>query len=466
DEHVLAAIGREVRAAARGRETIIVAENEPQETHLVRPVERGGYGLDGLGNDDLHHAAMVALTGNGEGYYTDYRGSPQELISAVKRGYLYQGQRYKWQRTRRGTPALDLPASAFVTFIENHDQIANSAHGLRLHQLTSPGRYRAMTAFLLLSPPVPMLFQGQEFASSAPFLYFADHRGELGNQVRKGRAAFLAQFPSIASPQMMTTLSDPSDAGTFERCKLDFAERGRHESIYAMHRDLIRLRRRDPVFRAQRPHGVDGAVLGPEAFVLRFFGEESLQGGNGAAPPLPRDPRDAPHPLPPPGAPACPARRHALARPVVERRHGLWRAGHRSPRDAIQLAHSRPRRRRSRAHARGPGGRSGARRGGGDGGSRVAPGGAPARGDRLVPVPLRSLTIAGESVREAAVAREWLVTNGLGGFAAGTVAGVPPRRYHGLLVAALPTPLGRTLMLNHLSELLRLSDGTRFEIGG
>ena len=140
--------------------------------------------------------------------------------------------------------------------------------------MTSPGRYRAMTAFLLLAPGTPMLFQGQEFASSAPFLYFADHRGELGDKVREGRAAFLMQFPSIASPEMMATLPDPSDPGTFERCKLDFAERGRHESIYAMHRDLIRLRRRDPVFRAQRPRGVDGAVLGPEAFVLRFFGAE------------------------------------------------------------------------------------------------------------------------------------------------------------------------------------------------
>ena len=218
---------------------------------------------------------MVALTGKREAYYTDYRGSPQELISAVKWGYLYQGQRYKWQRSRRGTPALDLPPSAFVAFIENHDQVANSAHGRRVHQMTSPGRYRAMTAFLLLSPPTPMLFQGQEFASSAPFLYFADHRGELGDKVREGRAAFLTQFPSIASPEMMATLPDPSDPGTFERCKLDFAERGRHESIYAMHRDLIRLRRRDPVFRAQRPHGVDGAVLGPEAFVLRFFGERA-----------------------------------------------------------------------------------------------------------------------------------------------------------------------------------------------
>jgi maltooligosyltrehalose trehalohydrolase len=274
DEHVLAAIGREVRAAARGRETIIVAENEPQQTRLVRARERGGYGLDGLWNDDLHHSAMVALTGKREAYYTDYRGSPQELISAVKWGYLYQGQRYKWQRSRRGTPALDLPPSAFVAFIENHDQVANSAFGRRVHQMTSPGRYRALTAFLLLSPPTPMLFQGQEFASSAPFLYFAAHAGELGDKVREGRAAFLMQFPSIASPEMMAALPDPSDPDTFERCKLDFAERGRHESIYAMHRDLIRLRRRDPVFRAQRPRGVDGAVLGPEAFLLRFFGAE------------------------------------------------------------------------------------------------------------------------------------------------------------------------------------------------
>jgi len=281
-EHVLAAIGREVRAAARGRETIIVAENEPQQTRLVRPVERGGYGLDGLWNDDLHHSAMVALTGKREAYYTDYRGTPQELISAVKWGYLYQGQRYKWQRSRRGTPALDLPPSAFVAFIENHDQVANSALGQRVHQMTSPGCYRAMTAFLLLSPPTPMLFQGQEFASSSPFLYFADHGGELGDKVRQGRAAFLTQFPSIATPEMMATLPDPSDPGTFERCKVDFAERGRHESIYAMHRDLIRLRRRDPVFRAQRPRGVDGAVLGPEAFVLRFFATPSPEEDGGA----------------------------------------------------------------------------------------------------------------------------------------------------------------------------------------
>ena len=273
-EHILAALAREVRAAACGRGTIMVAENEPQHTRLVRPVERGGYGLDGLWNDDLHHSMVVALTGKGEAYYTDYGGSPQELISAAKWGILYQGQRYKWHRRRRGTPALDLPPEAFVSFLENHDQVANSAHGRRLHQLTSPGRYRALTAYLLLVPSTPMLFQGQEFASSAPFHYFADHRGELGRMVREGRTEFLAQFRSIATPEMMAALPDATAAETFERCTLDLAERERHGEIYELHADLLRLRRTDSVLSAQRPRSLDGAVLGPEAFVLRFFGDE------------------------------------------------------------------------------------------------------------------------------------------------------------------------------------------------
>jgi maltooligosyltrehalose trehalohydrolase len=274
-EHVLTAIGRRVREAAGGRATIVVAENEPQEVRLVRPVAEGGYGLDGLWNDDFHHAARVAVTGRSEAYYSDYAGSPQEFISAVKRGYLYQGQRYAWQRQRRGTPALDLAPASFVVFVQNHDQVANAAHGERLHQLTSPGRYRAITALMLLAPGTPMLFQGQEFAASSPFLYFADHAPELARLVHQGRGEFLQQFPSIATPEMKEYLAPPGDRATFERCRLDLSERARHAAAYALHRDLIALRREDAAFRAQRTGGVDGAVLGPEAFVLRFFGERS-----------------------------------------------------------------------------------------------------------------------------------------------------------------------------------------------
>jgi maltooligosyltrehalose trehalohydrolase len=130
-----------------------------------------------------------------------------------------------------------------------------------------------MTALLLLLPQTPMLFMGQEFASSAPFLYFADHETELSEKVRRGRAEFLAQFRSVATREARAHRADPGDAQTFERCKLDFTERERHAEVYEMHRDLLRLRREDSVFGAQAAHGIDGAVLGEEAFVLRFFGE-------------------------------------------------------------------------------------------------------------------------------------------------------------------------------------------------
>jgi maltooligosyltrehalose trehalohydrolase len=273
-ENILLALGRRVREAARGRATLIVAENEPQHTRLVRPPERGGYGLDALWNDDFHHSATVVLSGHNEAYYSDYLGEPQEFVSAVKWGYLYQGQRYKWHKKRRGTPALDLPPAHFVTFLQNHDQVANSGLGLRCHQLSSPGRYRAMTALFLLAPGTPMLFQGQEFAASSPFLFFADHNPELAALVRRGRAQFLSQFPSVGLPESQARLADPAAPETFQRCKLDLSERQRHAPLYEMHRDLLRLRREDPVFSAQRPRGVDGAVLGPQAFVLRFFAED------------------------------------------------------------------------------------------------------------------------------------------------------------------------------------------------
>lgn len=276
-ENILRAITRRVRETARGRATIVVAENEPQRAQLVRPTEEGGFGIDALWNDDFHHAAMVALTGHHEAYYTDYRGTPQEFISAVKWGFLYQGQRYKWQERKRGAPALGLPPAAFVTFIQNHDQVANSALGLRGHLLSSPGRYRALTALLLLAPGTPLLFQGQEFAASSPFLYFADHNPELAPLVKNGRAEFLSQFPSIATPEVLARLPDPADPETFRRSKLDFSERSKHLEFYMLHRDLLQLRREDAVFREQRPRGVDGAVLAQEAFVLRFFAEAGDQ---------------------------------------------------------------------------------------------------------------------------------------------------------------------------------------------
>ena len=273
DEHIIAAISRRVREAARGRKTILISENEKQHVRMVRPIERGGYGLDALWNDDFHHSAVVALTGRNEAYYSDHRGVPQEFISAARRGYLFQGQRYAWQKQPRGTRTDGLPPAAFVTFLENHDQVANTADGRRLHSKSTPGCYRAMTALMLLMPGTPMLFQGQEMASSKPFLYFADHRPEIAAAVQKGRAEFVAQFPSIASGAARARLSVPHDRSTFDQCKLDWSERDTHAPTYRLHRDLLALRRADAGFRQQAEGTVDGAVIGAEAFVLRFPGD-------------------------------------------------------------------------------------------------------------------------------------------------------------------------------------------------
>jgi maltooligosyltrehalose trehalohydrolase len=199
--HLLAEAVRAARAAAGGRALVVVAENEPQETHLVRAPDQGGYGIDALWNDDYHHTAMVALTGRAEAYYSDYGGSPQELISALRWGYLFQGQHYRWQEQRRGAPGLDLPARAFVAFIQNHDQVANTDSGKRVHELTGRARLRAMTALTLLGPGTPMLFMGQEFAASARFLYFADHGRELAEKVHAGGRSSWRSSPAWPPPR-------------------------------------------------------------------------------------------------------------------------------------------------------------------------------------------------------------------------------------------------------------------------
>ena len=272
--HIISAIGQKVREAARGRATVLIAENEPQHTKLARPTHQGGYGLDALWNDDFHHSAMVAARGHRDAYYTDYLGKPQEFISAVKYGYLYQGQRYSWQKQRRGAPAWGLRPAQFVNYIQNHDQIANSVAGERLHIVTGPGRFKALTALLLLAPGTPMLFQGQEFASMKPFYYFADHKPEVSKAVYEGRAKFVSQLFSLSEAELQEYVPDPGNPATFQKCKLDFGDRERNAKYYLLHKDLIKLRREDPVFRAQRAGGVDGAVLSEEAFVLRYFGED------------------------------------------------------------------------------------------------------------------------------------------------------------------------------------------------
>jgi maltooligosyltrehalose trehalohydrolase len=256
------------------RSILITAENEPQDLRCVCSIEAGGFGLDAMWNDDFHHSARVALTGRHDGYFHDYRGRAQEFVSMAKRGFLYQGQYYPWQEKPRGTLVTDEPAWRFVTFTQNHDQVANTLHGERVHRITSPGRNRALTALMLLAPQTPLLFMGQEFASDTPFTFFAEHNPELSAKVHSGRREFLQQFTAYASPPAQEKVPDPAAEQSFLDCKLDFSYRDRHADVYRLHQDLLRLRREDRVIRAQDRKAMDGAVLSDRAFVLRWFSAE------------------------------------------------------------------------------------------------------------------------------------------------------------------------------------------------
>lgn len=272
-KHILEELSEVVHAASPQRKKIIIGECENQDVKILQPHDEGGYQFDALWNDDFHHTAIVRLKGKREAYYTDYLGTPQEFISALKYGFLYQGQYYSWQKHGRGKFDLTLPYASMVTYLESHDQIANTGNGKRIYQLCDYGNFKALSTLLILGPNTPMLFQGQEFGSTAPFYYFADHSEEMNDQIHKGRRQFLSQFPSLATKEAHKNLQKASDPLTFIKCKLDFSEKEKNPEHYALYKDLIHLRTHDPVF-SGRDVKIDGAVLGTDAFLIRYFGGE------------------------------------------------------------------------------------------------------------------------------------------------------------------------------------------------
>ena len=269
-EHILAALTRVARETAAPRSVIVVAEHEPQHAQLVRPTDQGGYGLDGVFNEDFHHSTRVALTGTNEAYTSDYRGTAREWLSAARHGFLFQGQYYPWQSACRGAPALDRPPHEFIAFIENHDQVANAAVGRRLADMASPPSWRAMSALLLLGPWTPLLFQGQEWGSKTPFGYFCDHESDLQAAVFRGRQAFLAQFSRLRAVFEGDT---PEVVGrpAFEACRLDHAFHPLADPSWRMYRDLTTLRREDASL-GQRALRLAGSTLDDRTLLLRFIG--------------------------------------------------------------------------------------------------------------------------------------------------------------------------------------------------
>jgi maltooligosyltrehalose trehalohydrolase len=240
--HIVCEIGAALRAGpGRERHVHLVLENDANEARFLGPCASAQW------NDDLHHAAHVLATGESDGYYADYAERPLEHLGrALAEGFVYQGEP-SWFRdgAPRGTPSAHLPPGAFVSFLQTHDQVGNRALGERLHALADPARERALLACLLLSPQVPMLFMGEEFAAATPFLYFCDFGAELAQAVARGRREEFARFAAFADPAARDALPDPGDPATFARSKLDWAScaRGRHRERLDFVRGLLRLRR-------------------------------------------------------------------------------------------------------------------------------------------------------------------------------------------------------------------------------
>jgi maltooligosyltrehalose trehalohydrolase len=250
--HFLAEFSQRVREAA-GRPVVLIAEDERNLATLLQPAPRG-YGLDAVWADDFHHQMRRALAGDYEGYFADFSGSAPDIVATIRRGWFYVGQATATSKERRGSDPAGLVPSQFVVCLQNHDQIGNRAFGDRLHHAVSLATFRAASALLLMLPQTPLLFMGQEWAASAPFLYFTDHEAALGRLITEGRRNEFAAFSSFADPLTRTQIPDPQDPSTFYISRLTWGEQEMpaHAGVHRLYQTLLRLRREEPALSEPR----------------------------------------------------------------------------------------------------------------------------------------------------------------------------------------------------------------------
>jgi 1,4-alpha-glucan branching enzyme len=275
------------RAAELGRVVHVIAEGDANDARLVLPSLGGGFGLDGMWSEDFHHALHALLTGERAGYYEDF-GRVEDLAKVYRQGFALTGEVSRWRKRRHGRSPAGLDAKRLVVFAQNHDQAGNRPAGERLAALVSFASQKLAAAATLLAPSLPLLFMGEEYGETAPFLFFVSHGdAALVEAVRRGRAQELAGFGFAGEPV------DPALEETFLRSKLGWEKRreGRHAALLAMHKELIRLRRDVPAVAAcgfaeaeavafeeekilllTRRHGPTGT----EAALVLAFGEEPV----------------------------------------------------------------------------------------------------------------------------------------------------------------------------------------------
>jgi maltooligosyltrehalose trehalohydrolase len=243
--HLLEQLACEVTEleAQSGRHLVLIAESDLNDPRVVRSQEIGGYGIQAQWSDDFHHALHAMLTGERDGYYADF-GSLADLAATLQRVFVYDGRHSAFRRRRHGRPAKGMLAHSFLGYLQNHDQIGNRAKGERSSHLLSVGKLKVAAALVLTAPFIPMLFQGEEWGASSPFLYFTDHEDpELGRLVTEGRRREFAAFSAHSED-----VPDPQARESFERSKLVWSERNSnpHAELLDWHRRLISLRREVP----------------------------------------------------------------------------------------------------------------------------------------------------------------------------------------------------------------------------
>ncbi|HUF28689.1 MAG TPA: malto-oligosyltrehalose trehalohydrolase [Gemmatimonadaceae bacterium] len=246
--HVLEELTDEVHTQGRhlGRRIKVIAESDLNDPRLIRPAERGGFGMDAQWADDLHHALHATLTGEGSGYYEDFQSGVSDIATALADRFIYAGRYSSHRRRRHGAPATDVPADRFVVCLQNHDQVGNRAAGERISMLVPFERQKLGAALYLLSPYVPMLFMGEEWGETNPFQYFVSHTDpELVEAVRQGRRREFEAFG------WGDDVPDPQSEETFRRSRVWWgraAEPG-HAELRALYRDMLHLRGAERAFR-------------------------------------------------------------------------------------------------------------------------------------------------------------------------------------------------------------------------
>lgn len=245
---ILTDLAQRVRSEIPGRHIHLVLENDD---NAARYLGRGSDGCvklyDAQWNDDIHHSLHVLLTGETDGYYADYARKPAwHLGRCLAEGFSFQGEKSDYRDgTNRGEASGDLPTIAFVSFLQNHDQVGNRAFGERIVQCAGVRAVKAAMAVLLLAPSPPLLFMGEEFGAETPFLFFCDFGPELAPKVTSGRRSEFARFAKFSSPEAQSNIPDPASEATFQASRLnwDSLQADAHQDWINFYRDLLRIRR-------------------------------------------------------------------------------------------------------------------------------------------------------------------------------------------------------------------------------